>query len=78
MSAAQPQPSATLEALWKVGDVAGFLSVSTKSVSRLVSAGELPCVRIGAAVRFRPEAVRAYVERLARPPATVTAIGGAR
>lgn len=59
---AQPEP------LWKVSDVARFLSLSTSWVYKEAEAGRLPCVRIGAALRFRPDAIRAYLDSLTRQP----------
>lgn len=52
------------EPLWKVAEAARFLSMSTSWVYKEVEAGRLPCVRIGAAVRFAPEDLRRYVSRL--------------
>ncbi len=54
----------SFEALWKVADVAGFLSVSTSWVYKEAEAGRLPCVRLGANLRFQPTAIRQYLERL--------------
>lgn len=68
-----PAPS---EALWTVKDVAAFLKVSTRFVHQLKDSDRLPCVRLGAAVRFVPADVRAYIERLSRAPATVTPLIG--
>jgi excisionase family DNA binding protein len=47
-------------------DVAELLGLSTRSVDRLRAGGELPAVRVRGRVRFRPEDVVAYVERLSR------------
>lgn len=60
-------PAAKTEGLWKVGQVAEFLSMSKSWVYKESESGRLPCVYIGASVRFRPEAVRRYLEQLARP-----------
>lgn len=54
-----PRPL-TDDRLWNAEDVAGFLSVSRSMVYKLEQAGELPCVRIGARVRFDPAVVRAF------------------
>jgi excisionase family DNA binding protein len=54
--------------LWKVSDVARELNMSPSWVYKEVEAGRLPCVRIGAALRFRPEAIRRFVEQLQRLP----------
>ena len=52
------------EALWKVANVAAFLSVSTSWVYKEAEDGPLPCVRLGANLRFQPTAIRQYLERL--------------
>lgn len=58
---------APLEPLWKVSDVAAFLSLSTSWVYKEAETGRLPCVRIGAALRFHPEEIRTFLESLRRP-----------
>lgn len=50
------------EPLWTVADVARFLSMSPQWVYKHAELGTLPCVRLGAALRFQPEAIRRYVE----------------
>jgi excisionase family DNA binding protein len=56
----RPPRPLTDDRLWDADDVAGFLSVSRSMVYKLEQAGELPCVRIGARVRFDPSVVRAF------------------
>lgn len=56
------------EPLWKVADVARFLSLSTSWVYKEAEAGRLPCVRFGAALRFKPEEIRRYLERQSARP----------
>lgn len=63
-----------IEQLLTVKDVATLLKLSTRFVYGLEASGALPCIRLGTAVRFRPEDVRAYIDSLARPAATVTPI----
>ena len=63
-----PRPL-TDDRLWNAEDVAGFLSVSRSMVYKLEQAGELPCVRIGARVRFDPAVELAVVIRPASIPA---------
>jgi excisionase family DNA binding protein len=46
--------------LWSVAEVAAYLRVSRSWVYHRVAAGELPCLHIGALVRFEPESIRAY------------------
>jgi excisionase family DNA binding protein len=43
--------------------LADYLRLSTDTVDRLVKAGKLPCVRIGAQVRFTFEDVEVFIER---------------
>jgi excisionase family DNA binding protein len=47
--------------LWDAADVARFLSMSRSWVYRAVEADTLPCIRIGAAVRFDPSAIKAWL-----------------
>ena len=42
------------------------LGVSAKTMSRLRANGEIEAIQIGRSVRYRPEALRALVERLTR------------
>jgi excisionase family DNA binding protein len=53
------------EPLLTVGDAAELLRVSTRTVRRLVAAGELPALRVGRQVRLAPADLLAY---LRRPP----------
>lgn len=50
-----------LPRLLTIHDVAEYLSVSPKTVQRLVRRG-LPCVRLGRVVRFRPADLLRFVE----------------
>ena len=59
MSSTTPHPPS--EALWTVRDVARFLAMSTSWVYKEAEAGRLPCFRIGAALRFQPEAIRRHL-----------------
>jgi excisionase family DNA binding protein len=56
------------ERLWTANDVASFLRVSRSWVYHRCESGELPCLRIGALVRFDPVHVQAYA-RGERPAA---------
>jgi len=49
------------ECLWDAHDVAKFLSLSRSWVYRAVEAGTIPCIRIGSAVRFDPQTIKAWV-----------------
>lgn len=55
--------------LWTVEDVAQFLGVAPKTVRKWQLAGALPFVKLGGKlVRFRPAAVRAWVDDQAVKP----------
>ncbi|HTQ45746.1 MAG TPA: helix-turn-helix domain-containing protein [Polyangiaceae bacterium] len=47
--------------LWTVDEVADYLRLSTRTVHRRVADGTLPALKIGALVRFDPDAVAAAV-----------------
>ena len=49
--------------LWTMEKVAKQLSVSTKTVSRLVQKGKLPSIRFGRNVRIEKQAVYHFIER---------------
>jgi excisionase family DNA binding protein len=66
--------SSGTEGLWKVKDVADFLAMSVSWVYKEVEAGKLPCVRIGAALRFRPDDIRAYLDGQRAPRGAVVAL----
>lgn len=49
-----------MEQLLTIQQVAEYLSVSPKTVRRLLGRG-FPCVRVGRSVRFEPQAVARWV-----------------
>jgi excisionase family DNA binding protein len=49
------------EPLWGVMDVARYLRASKSWVYKAAEKGELPDVRIGRLLRFRPQVIRSYV-----------------
>lgn len=51
------------EPLLTVRELAELLGISTRSVHRLLSAGELTAVRVGQRLRFDPSDVRVYLDR---------------
>ncbi|MFN0155521.1 MAG: helix-turn-helix domain-containing protein [Gaiella sp.] len=51
--------------LLSVAALAEHLDVSTRTVWRLVAAGEIPTVRVGERIRFRPDDVERYLARAA-------------
>ena len=50
------------ESLWTVVDVAKHLNIQQKKVWLLVRTENIPYVRIGRSLRFRPESIRAWVD----------------
>jgi len=54
------------ETLLTVGDAAALLSVSTRTVARLVDSGAIEAIHIGRCLRIRPSAVERYVMALQR------------
>jgi excisionase family DNA binding protein len=63
------------DGLWTANDVAAFLKVSRSWVYLHVDKGELPHLRIGALLRFEPEAVRNYALGKAPQTARVLMLG---
>ncbi len=55
--------AAISEPLLTGGETAKLLRVSEMTIYNLNKRGELPCVRIGRAVRYDPVDLRAYLER---------------
>ncbi len=51
------------DCLWDSKRTAEFLGVSTRTLFTLTSKGELPALKIGSQVRYRPADVREYVDR---------------
>lgn len=63
MSAAETKPAPLDDdRLWTAHDVARYMSASLVWVRRATAAGRLPCIRIGAMVRYDPETIRAWVK----------------
>jgi excisionase family DNA binding protein len=54
---------AELQRLLSVGEVADMTQLSRKRILQSVRQGELVAARFGNRVRFRPDAVRAWLER---------------
>ena len=50
------------KSLLKASDVAGKLNISLAMAYRLMQRGEIRCVRIGSAVRVRPNDLLAYIQ----------------
>jgi len=60
-------PSSNLAALtieiglWKNREAARFLAISERTLWSLTQRGEIPCVRIGRAVRYDPADLREWI-----------------
>ena len=48
---------------YTVKQTADLLSVSTKTIQRLIHSGELPCVRVGTCVRLTDKQLHEWVEK---------------
>jgi excisionase family DNA binding protein len=55
--------SETLELLLKPDAAARALAISARKLWQLTNCREIPCVRIGRAVRYAPEDLRAWIDR---------------
>jgi excisionase family DNA binding protein len=63
-------PISGIDSIWKVSDVAKYLSMSESWVYKQAELGELPCIRLGAALRFSSKAIKRFVRSLMRGPNT--------
>jgi excisionase family DNA binding protein len=61
MATTSPAPAALLRPLLTVPEVAALLRLSPRSIRRLIDDGRLPIVRLGRAIRIRPQDVEALV-----------------
>ena len=52
--------------LYTPKQVAGLLQVSLTTIRRWTADGQLPCLKIGGGIRYRPRDVRAFIDRGAR------------
>jgi excisionase family DNA binding protein len=64
----QEQTDTSSDSLWDAKDVASYLKVSRSWVYHQAEAGLLPCVRIGALLRFDPDTVRRFARGETTPP----------
>jgi excisionase family DNA binding protein len=60
------KPPMAVEPLWDVKATARYLNTSPSWTYKAVERGDLPAVRLGSMLRFRPEDVRDYVTARAR------------
>jgi excisionase family DNA binding protein len=52
-----------IEPLWTVHEVSKYLRASTSWVYKAAERGDLPCVRLGALLRFSPSAIQEHVAK---------------
>jgi excisionase family DNA binding protein len=71
----RPEAHAVEPLLVPAREAARLLAVSERTLWGLTRRGEVPCVRIGRAVRYDPRDLAAYVERLRAPAAEGVAHG---
>ena len=57
-----PESRGGLDPLLTVSEVAKILRLSVRSVRRLIAENQLWVIRVGRAVRVRPEDVRAFID----------------
>ena len=69
---AKPRPAEGV--LWMAPEIAGIVNASTAWVFKAAKRGLLPHFRIGAMLRFDPEAVRQWVSEQAAPSLTARPI----
>ena len=55
------------EPLWSVRDVAAFTGMSLRWVHERTRRGEIPCYRLGTALRFDPQEIRDWVGKFHHP-----------
>ncbi len=49
--------------LLRPGEAAKALAISTRKLWELTNCGEIPCIRIGRAVRYAPADLQAWIDR---------------
>lgn len=55
----EPRP----EGLLTTKQAAAFLSISTRKLWELTNGRDIPCIRIGRAMRYAPDDLHAYISR---------------
>lgn len=66
------------EALLTVKEAAGLLKMSPEAVYTALARRQLPCVRLGRRVRFKPEALERFLKSLEVDPAAPADPSGRR
>lgn len=55
------------EPLWTADEVARFLGLHPQTVYEKSRLGEIPSIKLGSRLRFRPAEIRAWVDAQAKP-----------
>ncbi len=55
-------PMMKIKALMTRQEAAAMLGIGLRTIDTLIASGDLPCVRIGRSVRFRPSALELFIE----------------
>ena len=56
-----PMPRNEIEPLMTVEELAGYLNIAEKTIRNRVSAGSIPFVKVGSALRFRRSAIDGWI-----------------
>lgn len=51
--------------LWEADQLSDILAISRKHIYKLAKSGRIPCLRMGGAIRFDPEATAQWLEKRA-------------
>ena len=58
-----PMSSSRPFRLLTISEAAEYLAISDRSVKRLIARGDLPCIRVGSALRFAYADLEAFIAR---------------
>lgn len=58
-----PMSSSKPFRLLTISEAAEYLAISERSVKRLIARGDLPCIRVGSALRFAFADLEAFIAR---------------
>lgn len=58
-----PMSSSRPFRLLTISEAAEYLAISERSVKRLIARGDLPCIRVGSALRFAFADLEAFIAR---------------
>jgi excisionase family DNA binding protein len=59
---------AVVPLLYRPDEAAKALAISARTLWTLTNCGEIPCVRMGKLVRYRPESLAAWLESREKAP----------